>query len=105
MLTCMKKIRAKMKQRLRPPGSRINFRVTLCVCFCVLPSLNCTENPNRSETSVTEIHPFEHVIGLFVKFDVCIQILRYIALPGAPYNEKLVLVKNMFFLKTSGLDN
>ena len=28
--------------------------VTVCVCFCVLPSLRPHENPNRSETSVRE---------------------------------------------------
>ena len=32
------------------PGNRF----TLCVCFCVFPSLNLNENPHRSATSVRE---------------------------------------------------
>ena len=43
-----------MKRAFAVAGPRLNCAVTLCVCFCVFPSLNHNENPNRSETSLRE---------------------------------------------------
>ena len=53
-LTCMGKTLAKWKQQSRSGGADHRDRFTLCVCFCVFPSLMQTENPIRSEISVRE---------------------------------------------------
>ena len=42
------------KLPLRSAAGWRPFCFTLCVCFCVFPSLNQNENPIRSETSVRE---------------------------------------------------
>ena len=48
------KPQVKMKRLLRSAAGCPRNRFTLCVCFCVFPSLNLNENPIRSETSVRE---------------------------------------------------
>ena len=53
-LDLYEKTRVKMKQLLRSAAGCPQNRFTLCVCFCVFPSLNLNENPIRSETSVRE---------------------------------------------------
>ena len=42
------------KQLSRSAAGWPGFCFTLCVCFCIFPSLNQNENPIRSETSVRE---------------------------------------------------
>ena len=53
---CLKPLclRRFLKGLLRSAAGCPRNRFTLCVCFCVLPSLNQNENPYRSETSVRE---------------------------------------------------
>ena len=43
-----------LKVLLRSAAGRPRCCFTLCVCFCVVPSLNRNENPIRSATSVRE---------------------------------------------------
>ena len=48
-------LRRSLQQLARSAAGCPQNRFTLCVCFCVFPSLMQNENPIRSETSVREL--------------------------------------------------
>ena len=69
-----KKKRVKMKGLARSAAGWRRNRFTLCVCFCVFPSLNLNENPIRSETSVRE-QCVLIILERFVGFTFCSQVV------------------------------